>query len=320
MLLYNEKVIKSMEQISISEKLPLRIIKTTISFFIGMVIGPLINLDIFYCAVGSLYSLKESITLSVRAAIDILLANLFAFIVATVFALLFGITPLSTTAAMFTLFLIVKKVKLTSALSSSGFVMASLMLLSTDQTNLVDRGFLRFFSLVIGMIIALLVNILVFRPKRNEELFNTTHRLGELVHIYMTHDLDDQANHEIDDELVKVNYVKNIINNEKRSPFILDEKKVQLKDALFEIEVLEAQLKVVRNMHNLSPKFREKVIPILIELNQIKHGLGDDKDIKRIKKEIKILYNRYTKDDNFFTNTNFLSDLNIYVNILRDNA
>jgi uncharacterized membrane protein YgaE (UPF0421/DUF939 family) len=319
MLLYSQRVIKHMEQTSISDRLPLRIIKTTISFFIGMVIGPLINLDTFYCAVGSLYSLKESITLSVRAAIEILLANLFAFIIATVFALIFGITPLSATAAMFTLFLFIKKVNLTSALSSSGFVMASLMLLSSDQTNLVDRGILRFFSLVIGMLIALLINILVFRPKRNEDLFNTTHRLTELIHIYMTHDLDDQANHDIDEELVKVNYVKNIINNEKRSPFILDDKKEQLKDALFEIEVLEAQLKVVRNMHNLSPKFREKIIPILIELNQIKHGLGDKRDIKRIKKEIKALYNRYTKDDNFFTNTNFLSDLNIYVNLLRDN-
>lgn len=307
-----------MEQTSISERLPLRIIKTTISFFIGMVIGPLINLDIFYCAVGSLYSLKESITLSVRAAIDILIANIFAFVVAIVFALVFGITPLSTTAALFTLFLILKQLKLTSTLSSSGFVMASLMILSTDQNNLVDRGFLRFFSLVIGMLIALLVNILVFRPKRNEDLFNTTHRLNELIHIYMTHDLDEDANHNIDEELVKVNYVKRIVNNEEKSPFILDDKKEQLKDALFEIEVLEAQLKVVRNMHNLAPKFREKMVPILIELNQIKHGLGDDRDIKRIKKDIKALYNRYTKDDNFFTNTSFLSDLNMYVNLLRD--
>lgn len=297
---------------------PLRIIKTVIAFFLSLALSQFFYCDRFFAGIGALKSMRESLTLSIYALFEQLLSNLIAFVFAIIYAYAFGLNAYSISFALLSLFLVIKKVNFIDTYLTAAFTLIAIMMLSKSPEALIDRSFDRFYSTFFGMFIALLVNAILFRPRNTHDLTQILIKLNQYVHIFMTHDLDEVAYLELKDALDELTREKNIINEELKVSFLSKEKKERLYESLVEVNIVEAQTNSVFELPDLDEEFRDAMIPIIIKLNQIKQYPNEKDEIPEIKKQIKSLYNEYTNDDNFFTNTNFLSDLNIYINLLRE--
>ncbi|MEG0283325.1 MAG: aromatic acid exporter family protein [Erysipelotrichales bacterium] len=304
----------------VKDILPLRIIKTSIAFLISLLLAPFFYCDSFFASLGSLRSMRESLTLSFQTFIEQIIANGLAFVFAILYASLLGITPISTSLALFTLLIFIKKLNFYDAYMAAAMVLAAIMLLSDDQADLIDSAFVRFFSSIFGMVIAVLVNSIVFKPRKDSDLEEILYRLNEYMHIFMDHDCEEYAYLELKATLDDLHREKSLIKDELRSIILPKAKKQALQEHLIEIEIVEAQAHAVLELPGLADDFRKAIIPVIIKLNYIKHYLNDDEDneIPAIKKEIKNIYAEHTDDSNFFTHTRFLSDLNVYINLIRD--
>lgn len=306
-------------KIKLREILPLRIIKTVLAFLIALLLSPIFQCDNFFAGVGSLKSMKESLTLSVQSLLEQLFSNFIGFVFAIMYSYIFGINPFSIAFAIFSLFIVIKKINFIDTYLTAGFTLVAIMMLSANETEILNRGFDRFYSTAFGMLVALIINAIFFKPKNTDDLNKLLFKLNEFVHIYITHDLEEYAFLEIQQTLEEIEREKTIIDGEKNVFFSSKAKKEKLEENLTEIEISEAQVNVVLELEKIDDELKNKMIPILIRLNYIKQYSTDDKEeIANIKKEIKQLYTDYTDDSNFFTNTQFLSDLNIYINLLRD--
>lgn len=303
----------------IRDVLPLRIIKTTIAFLVSLLLAPIFYCDPFFAGLGSFKSMRESLTLSLNALLEQLLANFIGFVFAIVYGYFFGINPFSVTFAVFCLFIIIKKANLFDTYLNAGFTLVAIMMLSINEADILSRGVERFISTALGLVIALIINALLFRPKKTQDLNQLLFKINEFVHIYITHGLEEYAFLEINQTLEELRDEKAILSAEKKVFISSKAKKEKIREKLLEIEISEAQASVVLELEKIDEQLRELMIPIFIRLNYIKQYCADDKDeIADIKKEIKRLYVEHTDDSNFFTHTQFLSDLNSYINIIRD--
>jgi uncharacterized membrane protein YgaE (UPF0421/DUF939 family) len=292
---------------------PLRIIKTVLAFFISLILAPIFQCDSFFAGIGSLKSMKQSLSLSIYALFEQLASTFIAFIFAIVSSFLFGINPYSVTIALLLLFLAIKQIDSIDTYLTSAFTLLAIMLLSNDQTELINNSFIRFYSLFFGMSIALIINATLFKPKKIDDINQILIKLNHFVHIYMQHDLDEVAYIEVKNTLEELDHEKEIAEEELKIRFISAERRLKLQQKLGEINIANAQTDVMFELQNLDEEFREQVIPIIIKLNGIKQYLNDRDELINIKRELKSLYADYTNNDNFFKNTQFLSTLNIYL-------
>ncbi|MDL2211873.1 aromatic acid exporter family protein [Erysipelotrichaceae bacterium OttesenSCG-928-M19] len=300
--------------------LPLRIIKTVIAFFISLVLSPYFYCDSFFAGIGSLKSMRESLTLSIQSLFEQLLSNFIAIVFAVIYSFIFGLNVFSISFALLSLLLVIKRVNFIDTYLAAAFTLLAVMLLSDSQTELLNRSFDRFYSTFFGMVIALIVNAAIFRPKNIDNLNQILIKLNNYVHIIMAHDLDEYAYLELQNTLADLEREKNIATEELNVRFISKNKRISLYDRLNQISVVETQAEVIFDLFNLDLDFRDEIIPIIIKLNGISQYPSDENnnEIVNIKDEIKILYNQYTNDENFFKHTNFLSNLNVYINTLTE--
>lgn len=300
------------------EMFPLRIIKTVIAFLISLILAPYFYCDSFFAGLGSLRSMRESLTLSIYSLIEQVFANFLAFAIAVISSTLLGLNPYSVSLALFILFILIKKLDFYDSYLAAGVTLVAIMLLSKDQAELIDRAFDRFYSTLFGMLIALIVNGLLFKPKKIDDLTNVLDKLNEYVHIYMSHDLDEYAYLELHNTLVTLESERSIIEDELNSKLIAKKKKELLNVSLIEIDIVNAQCEAVFQLPYLHDDFRNSIIPVIIKLNSIKQYPSDKSEIPTIKETIKQMYNEHTTDDSFFVNTSFLSKLNDYINLLQE--
>lgn len=298
--------------------LPLRIIKTTIAFFISITLAPLLNIDSFFAGLGSLKTMSQSITLSIQVVLEQMFANLMGFIYAIIYASIFGLNAISITFAFLTLFLSIKKIKFFDTYIPAGVTLIAIMMFSNNQQDLLDSAFMRILSTFIGMIIALIINIIIFRPKPSRDTAHTLQTLNEYIHIYLNNNYEEYIYLQINEQLQKLDKEKSIIDEELKFAFNKQEKIQRLNDQLLEIEIAHKQVDVIFEIQKLKPEIQEILIPILLQLNYIKQYPNDKEEIIQIKKQVKAIYNEYTDDTNFFTNTRFLSTLSNYIELLLD--
>ncbi|MDF9866709.1 uncharacterized membrane protein YgaE (UPF0421/DUF939 family) [Bacilli bacterium PM5-3] len=298
--------------------LPLRILKTVFAFFISLVLSPFFHCESFFAGIGSLKSMRESLTLSIHALFEQMSSNFIAFIFAIVYSYLFGLNPYSISFALLCLFIIIKKINFIDTYLTAAFTLVALMMLASDQTDLISRSFDRLYSTFFGMLIALIVNAILFRPRKADDLNQILLKLNQYIHIFMAHDLEEYSYIELKNTLDELKKEKSIAKEELNVKYISQTKKQDLIERLIEINLVEAQTQVVFELPNINDDFKEAIIPIIIQLNKIKQYPSEKDEIPSIKKEIKSLYTEYTNDENFFVNTNFLSNLNIYIDLLRE--
>ena len=302
------------------EQFPLRIIKTIMAFIITLLLAPIFHCDNFFAGVGSLKSMRESLTLSVHSLFEQLFSNFIAFSFAIVYSLMFGLNLFSISFALLSLFIVIKKTNFIDTYLTAGFTLIAMMLLSSNETQLLNSGFERFYSNFFGMIIALIVNAIFFKPRHVHDLNKLLTKINQYVHIIMTHDYDQYTYIELKNTLAELDREKSIVSDELKVKFISKNRKSELNERLQEIILINAQAEVVFELGNLDKNFRDIMIPIIIRLNYVKHYQSENSKILEIRQEIRSLYFDYTSDTNFFTNTEFLSKLNTYINLLQDNC
>lgn len=171
---------------AIRKKLPLRIIKTCLSLFISYATLPLIApFTPFFAGIGAMKAMRKTMALSVETLREQTLANVIGMVVAIIFGVLFGTSPLVVTLAVFTLFMILKKFDWKDSYVMAAITMTSIMLLATDTQMLFDRGFDRVFATLYGMIIAFLVNFILFRPNYVDEIKEYVNAISVLSHRWL---------------------------------------------------------------------------------------------------------------------------------------
>lgn len=300
----------------IKETFPLRIIKTAIAFLLSLSLAPIFKIDSFFAGVGALKTMQPSITLSIKEIFNQTFANIIGIIFAVAFSLIFGINPFSVSVALLSLFLVIKYTNVQETYLTAAFVLIAVMFLSTNQQELYERAFTRTIANIFGMIIALIVNIILFRPKKGEELEVILRRLNEVIHLYMSNGLDEYSASLITQNLEDLKSERDIIKNELNVSFISSNRKAILRDRLKEVEIVIAQVDMVKELPTLSNDLVEEIIPIIIQLNFIKHYEQDKSKIPEIKDDIRKVYLNNTSKYDFFSNSSFLSALNNYLNLL----
>ena len=297
--------------------LPLRILKTVLAFFISISIAPILHIDVFFAGLGSLRSMRESLILSLSTLLEQTIATALAFIISLLAAIIFGISPISITIALLALFLIIKLFNFNDSYLPAGITLIAVMCLSTSVEGIYDSAIMRFVAIVLGTIISLLVNSLLFRPKKYKDVKSVIYQLHQLSQYYISHNLDEYTYLEINSNLEDLEAEERVLNEELSIYILTKPRKEKIRNYLEEIELSKAQCKCIVELTTISDEFREEIIPIINQLFFIKQYSNDINEISSIKKELRRLYYEHTNDDVFYAHTMFLSNMNSYINLLR---
>lgn len=303
------------------ERLPLRIIKSAIAIFVAQIVAPLIGGDHLFSSLGALKSMRESIALSIQSILEQSFSNFLGLVFSLVYGYFFGITPFTVALAVLTLFLAIKAIHFEETYMSAGLTLIAIMVLSHTEEDLLNRGFNRFYSTLIGMVIALAINFLIFRPKPKKALQDVLLNINNSVDRYLTTGLDSEAYKVIEDNIQDLEHEQKIIKFESKAWIRTKKQKQLLSEEKANIVVTQALLEAVFSLQTLDEALQKEMISILSRLNFIhKHDLAENKldELMKIKQDIKYLYLEYTDNSNFFKNTEFLSKLNIYINSLKE--
>lgn len=298
------------------ELLPLRIIKTVIAFFISISLAPLLGIDMFFSGLGSLKTMSQSITLSIQVVLEQMFSNFIAFVYAIIYASIFGINALSISFALLTLFVSIKKMSFFDTYITSAVTLIAIMMLSTNQHDLLSSAFVRIIATFFGMIVALIINVFIFRPKPIKDNSETLQKINEYIHIYIKNDYEDYIQLLILEQVSKLDKEKNIIDEELKFAFNSKNKILRLNQQLLEIDIAKSHVDLVFELKTLDDNFQVIILPLLLRLNFIKQYQNDKDEIIEISKEIKNLFNQFTNDENFFINTKFLNRLIDYIELL----
>lgn len=201
---------------TIRKKFPLRIIKTCLSLFISYSTLPYLgSYTPFFAGFGAMKAMRKTMALSVETLREQTLANVIGMIVAFIFGLLFGTSPIVVTLAVFVLFTILKALDWKDSYVMAAITMTSIMMLSTNNEMLFDRGFDRVLATLYGMIIAFLVNFLLFRPNYVDEIKEHIHSISVLSHRWLKNGACRHSTlQELDAELVELNELLDLVAGE----------------------------------------------------------------------------------------------------------
>lgn len=303
------------------EFLPMRIIKSAIAIFIAQIVGPLVGGDRLFASLGALKSMRESIALSIQSLLEQSFANFLGLVFSLIYGYFFGISPVTISLAILTLFLAIKAIGFEETYMSAGLTLIAIMLLSHTEQDLLARGFNRFYSTLVGMIIALAINFLIFRPKPKIVLQDVLLSINNSVDQYLKTGLDQDAYNVIKENISDLEHEQKIIRFESKAWVRTKRQKKILAEEKSNIIVTQALLEAVFSIQTLDDELQKEMIDILSRLNYIhKHDLAENKldELMNIKQDIKHLYLDHTDNSNFFKNTEFLSKLNIYINTLKE--
>lgn len=160
----------------------MRTTKTAISVMIALAVAYAIGSAYpGFMAIGALGSMERSIVDSIRSARNLIIGNLVGALLATGVVLLFNnnllpisVIPLITAVGIIIMLILCNQFKIQSAANLSCVVFVCLMVDITSGASL-TYGFVRFFDTIIGVLIALAVNIVV-RP------YNHKPRIYSMIH------------------------------------------------------------------------------------------------------------------------------------------
>lgn len=306
---------------TIRENFPLRIIKSSLAILVSQIIGPLLGMDRYFVCIGALKSMRESITLSIQSALEQSFANFIGFIFAMLYAYLFGVNPFSIALAVFSLFMVIKFTKFHETYVPAGVTMLAIMIMSKDTPEMLPKGIDRFLSTLFGIGVALLVNIVIFRPKNKVQLKKVLNHINASIHLYLKKNFSKEEYDNIQDNLSELNRLKRVVDAESKTWTTLKRQKLTLEAESKSIDLTLSLLEAIKSLETLEEDYQEQMIKILIRLNYIQQSRQASEsldELMQIKQQIKRDYQDYTNDSNFFKNTEFLSKLNIYINLLKN--
>lgn len=301
---------------------PLRIIKSTTALYLTLLLAPVFSISVFFAAVGSFTAMRESIILSVKSALERSMGTLIGYIFSLFFSTIFGITPLTISITFFVVFLTIKYFKVMDLYVHSAFMILAMMVQLGESEMYTINATTRLLSINFGILISLLVNIIMFKPPKNQDINHIISEINTESLAYIENPNDKEKLVHLHD-MLNLLIRKLAIFKEERTTFItklIPERIDYLDNLINEIELTTAWINILVQLETLNKATLNSVTPILKDIIILRNNMLNYHNyhkIKVIKKRIKRVYFTNTTDDVFFTNTSFLSNLNIYINLIK---
>lgn len=155
-------------------KLGARILKTGIAIIAALFITDLLQLpNPVFAGIAAIFAIQPTIYRSYRTIIEQIQGNIIGAIVAISFVLMFGHHVIFIGVAAIVIILIMLQLKLEKSISLALVMMIAIMEIQGD--SFITFAILRFFTIVIGVLSAFLVNLIFLPPKYEMKLFQTLH-------------------------------------------------------------------------------------------------------------------------------------------------
>ncbi|MGL5512050.1 MAG: FUSC family protein, partial [Sporomusa sp.] len=171
-------------------KLGARIIKTGVAVTITLYICKTFNLEpAFFGAISAVVNMQPSIFLTVKTAKDQVLAHILGVTVALLFGYLFGNNSLS--MGFITILLIYLHISLKLQSNITMGIVAALFVLSSSAEQFIPHALTRTAVIFIGLIIAMLVNILFWPPRYKQNFKEKLLASNQLTVAYFCQAIQD---------------------------------------------------------------------------------------------------------------------------------
>lgn len=233
---------------SVLEKLPWRIIKTTLSVIVAIAILPSVSYVLFgvlfpiypfvfmshkevtyigststalyFTAMAATKGVGNTLSSTWKAISSQIISNFFGavmgVVISSTLAEILGPThPLTIGSGIFILYLILKRLQLNDAFTLGGITFITIVVLSTADYPPLVRGVDRFYSMAVGLIVSGVINIIFLSPKKSaKHLFEQLLSLSDYFNLKTSLNEDEYSD------------IQRVINSIKKDTEILikDEK------------------------------------------------------------------------------------------------
>nr|WP_295971340.1 aromatic acid exporter family protein [uncultured Bacillus sp.] len=151
-------------------KLGARILKTGIAIVLSLFISQLLNLPSpIFAGIAAIFAVQPTIYRSYLSIIEQIQGNVIGALIAVVFVLLLGNNVLIIGLAAIIVITITLKLKLENAIGLSLVTLIAIM--ETPGETFIEFAFIRFSTIMLGVLSAFLVNLLFLRPKYENRLY-----------------------------------------------------------------------------------------------------------------------------------------------------
>ncbi len=161
-------------------RLGARILKTGVAIVLALFIAELLGLQYtVFAGIAAIFAIQPSIYRSYLKIVEQIQGNIIGAVVAISFVLLFGHQLVIVGLAAVIIILIMNKLKLESSITMALVMMIAIMEIKSEEFLIF--AFLRFITIVIGVLAAFMVNLLFIPPKYETKLFQSIHETQDEI-------------------------------------------------------------------------------------------------------------------------------------------
>lgn len=198
-----------------------RVIKTGIAVAITMFLCKYLGLEpALFGAVSAVINMQPSIFLTLRAARDQILVHILGVAAGFLCGYFLGVNPLSAGFIVMLLIPIYIKLKLHSGITIG--IVAALFVLSSSTDEFLVHAFVRTGVIFIGLVSAMLVNVLLWPPKYNKLLKEKLRQSNEASVLYFCRAVQDYVGLDGNEFSVDVEQRKRVNQLNKEARLLLD--------------------------------------------------------------------------------------------------
>ncbi|AOV06845.1 FUSC family protein [Sporosarcina ureilytica] len=155
-------------------RLGARILKTGVAIVLALFIAELLKLPTtVFAGIAAIFAIQPSIYRSYLRIVEQIQGNIIGAIIAVTFVLIFGHQLIIIGLAAVVIILLMNKLGLEKSISMALVMMIAIMEIRGDE--FLSFALLRFFTIVVGVLSAFLVNLLFMPPKYETKLFQSIH-------------------------------------------------------------------------------------------------------------------------------------------------
>lgn len=204
-------------------KLGARIFKTGIAIVLALYIAKLVGMTSpVFAGIAAIFAIKPTIYRSYLSIVEQVQGNVIGAVVAVAFGLIFENNYIIVGLAALITIMIMLRLKLENSISLG--LVTMIVILESPGEHFLEFAWLRFATILIGILSAFIVNLIFLPPKYETKLFhrmsNLTEDIFTLIRLILSHDSEHHVMkieiEKIRDRLVKVNQFYTLFNEERR--------------------------------------------------------------------------------------------------------
>lgn len=172
---------KKKERKSIEMKLGARIFKTGIAIVLALFIAELLNVPSpVFAGISAVFAVQPTIYRSYLTILEQLQGNIIGAIIAVIFVLLFGNHVIFIGLAAIIIIIINLKLNLEKTISLS--LVTLIVIMQSPSEGFIEFASVRFFTIMLGVLSAFIVNLIFLPPKYEKKLFESISEVtGEIL-------------------------------------------------------------------------------------------------------------------------------------------